>query len=175
MIRNATVVSLLLLTGCVTHEKKIVDTEITRHLSASRPKSSGSCQSSIVKVIDGRIATSMGAVIGLEATLVDAKTVLATELRRAGVNVQESTTLASLVTLKHVNLSQQYESRNISVVVSVDVPGHPAKIIRSSETSVIWVGKAVETEKATAKVFRRTVGLIVDYLNTSCAEIAATK
>jgi len=175
LIRSAAFASLILLSGCVTHEKKIVDAEISRHLAASSPKSSGTCQSGFVTVSDGRTDIGMGAVIGLDATLADAKSVLSTELRRAGVNVRESQSDAIKLTLKHVNLSQQYESRSISVVVIVEVPGYPQKIIRSSETSVIWAGKTVETEKAIAKVFRRTVGQIVDYLNATCARPAEKK
>lgn len=170
MSRVIVVISLLLLSACVTQEKKVVDSEISRRLAVTTPKSFANCKSIIVKVIDGRTDDSVGAAMGLDATLTDTKTVLSKELERAGVRTQESETNATIITLKRVYLMQQRESTNVTVVINVEVPGQPAKIIRGQATSVLWMGKAEESEKALAQVFGKTVTQVVDYLNQTCTE-----
>lgn len=162
----------LSLTACVTQEKKAIDSEVSLRLSAKAATAISNCHSSQVMVEDGRPAgSSAGVVLGMDASMSTAPAMLSTELVRSGVTIVKVVNAdTTVVVMKRIYLDQKYEAKKVNIVLEARVPGMPPKIIRGTETSIMWWGKSEESEKAMARVFQNTVVQLVAHLNASCAK-----
>lgn len=173
MKKLAACLTLVLLSGCLTQEKKAIDSGVSARLSEKSVLAKSTCSSNQVMVVDGRLAgDSAGIVSGMDASMSSAPSLLSQELARAGVAVgairSDETTE---VVLKRIYLDQSYEAKKVNIVLEVRAPGMPSKIIRVSETSIMWWGNSEESEKAMARVFQNTVRQLVTHLNSTCSKV----
>ncbi len=161
----------LSLAGCVTQEKKAVDSAVSTRVSGKAATAKSTCSSNQVIVEDGRLdGNAAGVALGIDASMANAPSLLSSELGRAGVMIAKtSNTDTTVIVVKRVYISQALEAKKVNIVLEVRAPGMPPKIIRGTETSVMWWGSLEESEKAIARVFNNTVVLLVTHLNMSCA------
>lgn len=161
---------LVSLVGCVTQEKKAIDTAVSTQLNKKAVTAKSTCSSNLVIVEDGRLAgDSAGVALGIDASMSTAPALLSAELGRAGVVIAKTADADTTVVLvKRVYLSQTLDAKQVNIVLEVRAPGLPPKIIRTAETSIMWWGSFEESEKAMAKVFKNTVVQLVGHLNASC-------
>ena len=161
----------LSLAGCVTQEKKAVDSAVSTRVSGKAATAKSTCSSNQVIVEDGRLdGNAAGVALGIDASMANAPALLSSELGRAGVMIAKtSNTDTTVIVVKRVYISQALEAKKVNIVLEVRAPGMPPKIIRGTETSVMWWGSLEESEKAIAHVFNNTVVLLVTHLNMSCA------
>lgn len=161
----------LSLAGCVTQEKKAVDSAVSTRVSGKAATAKSTCSSNQVIVEDGRLdGNAAGVALGIDASMANAPALLSSELGRAGVMIAKtSNTDTTVIVVKRVYISQALEAKKVNIVLEVRAPDTPSKIIRGTETSVMWWGSLEESEKAIARVFNNTVVLLVTHLNMSCA------
>lgn len=160
------------LVGCVTQEKKAIDTAVSTQLNKKAVTAKSTCSSNQVIVEDGRLAgDSAGAALGIDASMSTAPELLSAELGRAGVMIAKTAGAdTTVVIVKRVYLSQTLDAKQVNIVLEVRATGLPSKIIRTTETSIMWWGSFEESEKAMAKVFKNTVVQLVGHLNATCRQ-----
>lgn len=161
----------LLVAGCVTQEKKAVDTAVSTRVSSKAATAKSTCSTSQVIVEDGRLeGDAAGVALGIDASMSNVPALLSSELGRAGVAIAKTGSAeTTVIVVKRLYISQALEAKKVNIVLEVRAPGMPPKIIRGTETSVMWWGSLEESEKAIARVFKNTVVQLVAHLNTTCA------
>lgn len=161
----------LSMAGCVTQEKRAIDSAVSTRVSGKAATAKSTCSSIEAIVQDGRLeGDSAGVALGIDASMSSAPTLLSSELGRAGIKIANTANAGTtIIVVKRVYISQALEAKKVNIVLEVRAPGMAPKIIRGGETSVMWWGSVEESEKAMARVFKSTVVQLVNHLNTSCA------
>ena len=104
------------LVGCVTQEKKAIDTAVSTQLNKKAVTAKSTCSSNQVIVEDGRLAgDSAGAALGIDASMSTAPELLSAELGRAGVVIAKTADAdTTVVRVKRVYLSQMWQYESLS-------------------------------------------------------------